>query len=136
MPARGARVYKELLFNNVSGLVSACFPVARGILGARKWKSLLREFFAGHRSRTPYFRQVPEEFLQFMQGREPAPGEPEFLPYLLHYEWVELALDTSDKQAAAGSYDAKGDLWEEIPLLTPVRMLLQYPYAVQRIGRR
>lgn len=136
VPAKRMRVYSELLFNNVSGLVSACFPVARSILGARKWKRLLREFFASHRSRTPYFRQVPEEFLQFMQGREAAPDEPEFLPYLLHYEWVELALDTSDKQADPASYAADGDLWSAIPVLNPVRMLLRYPYAVQRIGRR
>lgn len=134
--ARRMRVYNELLFNNLSGMVSACFPVARTVLGQRKWKALLREFFSDHRCTTPYFRQIPEEFLRFMQARTPAPGEPDFLPYLLHYEWVELALELSAKEPELDGVDVSGDLLATRPVLNPVHMLLAYPYAVHRIGKR
>ena len=135
VPARRMAVYNELLFNNVSSLVSPCFPVTRSILGARKWKALMREFFSSHRCRTPYFRQLPEEFLQFMQERESITGEPDFLNCLLHYEWVELSLDLSNKEPDARIIDVAGDLREGRPALTPVHMLLTYPYAVHRIGK-
>jgi uncharacterized protein len=136
VPARGMRVYNELVFNNLLSFVSACFPVARALLGIRKWKSLAREFLAQHRAHSPYFRQIPEEFLRFMAQRPPQPEEPDFLNWLLHYEWVELALDTSNRVASLDGIDAEGDLLERVPVLNPVHMLLAYPYAVQRISRR
>ncbi len=135
VPARRMTVYNNLLFNNVFSLVSPCFPVAQSILGAQKWKALMREFLSSHRCRTPYFRQLPEEFLQFMQERESITGEPDFLNYLLHYEWVELSLDLSNKEPDSRTIDAAGDLRQGRPALTPVHMLLAYPYAVHRVGK-
>ena len=136
VPARRMTVYNNLLFNNVLSLVSPCFPVAQSILGAQKWKALMREFLSSHRCRTPYFRQLPEEFLQFMQERESITGEPDFLNYLLHYEWVELALELSNKAFDARDLNVDGDLRDGRPVLTPVHMLLAYPYPVHRIGKR
>ena len=132
--ARNMQVYNDLLFKNVFNLVSSCFPVARTVLGKQKWQELVRAFFANHRCRTPYFRQIPEEFLQFMQARKPKHDEPHFLLYLLHYEWVELALDVTDKDVDAEQVDTHGDLRDQRPVLTPAHMLLTYPYAVHRIG--
>ena len=132
---RRMKVYNDLLFNNVSNLVSSCFPVARSILGERKWQQLVREFFATHRCRSPYVRQVPEEFLQYMQERDSGGREPDFLIYLLHYEWVELAVDISPKEADADAIDPAGDLCTGRPVLAPSHMLLSYPYPVHRIGK-
>jgi len=136
LPARATKVYSDLLFNNVFNAVSSCFPVARSIVGKRRWRQLVRDFFAVHRCRTPYFRQVPEEFLQFMQQRDAATGEPAFLIHLLHYEWVELAVDTSMKEPDLDSITSGGDLCAGQPVLTPAHMLLCYPYAVHRISKR
>ena len=135
-PVRGMKVYSDLLFNNVFNAVSSCFPVSRNILGKRRWRQLVREFFAVHRCRTPYLRQVPEEFLQFMQQRDVAAGEPDFLHHLLHYEWVELAVDTSVREPDFDSIDTGGDLCAGQPVLTPAHMLLCYPHPVHRISKR
>ncbi|UCH47860.1 MAG: putative DNA-binding domain-containing protein [Betaproteobacteria bacterium] len=134
--ARRMKVYNELLFNNVFNLISSCFPVARNILGKRKWQQLVREFFATHRCRSPYFRQLPEEFLQYMQERDSDGREPDFLIYLLHYEWVELAVDVSTKEVDLDAIDPAGELGTGRPVLAPSHMLLSYPYAVHRIGKR
>ena len=136
VPARRMKVYNDLLFNNVFKQISSCFPVARSILGQRKWRHLVREFFAVHRCRTPYFRQIPEEFLQFMQQRGMQADDPDFLNYLLHYEWVELSVDISNKEADMNAIDPAGDLFAMQPVLAPAHMLLSYPYAVHRIGKR
>ena len=71
-----------------------------------------------------------------MRERESVSREPDFLDYLLHYEWVELALRLSNKDSGASDIDADGDLRSGCPALTPVHMLLTYPYAVHRIGKR
>jgi hypothetical protein len=136
VPARRMKIYNELLFKNIFNVVSSCFPVACSILGKRKWRQLVREFFAAHRCRTPYFRQVPEEFMQFMQQRDPLAGEPDFLIYLLHYEWVELSVDISTREVDPDSVDPGGDLLAGCPVLAPAHMLLSYPYPVHRIGKR
>jgi hypothetical protein len=135
VPAARMEVYNELLFNNVFGQVSSCFPVARSILGEPQWRQMVRTFFATHRCRSPYFRQIPEEFLQFMQERNGSGREPDFLIYLLHYEWVELAVEISDKEPDGNAINPAGDLLSGRPVLAPAHMLLAYPYAVHRIGK-
>jgi hypothetical protein len=135
--ARRMRVYNELLYNNIESFLLACFPVLRKMLGSRKWTRLLRSYFAQHRSRTPYFRQIPEEFLQFLQNTwQPEDGYPDFLLELAHYEWVELALSVSNRDEQAPPCDPTGDLIDGRPLLNPVLANLAYRYPVHRIRPR
>jgi uncharacterized protein len=137
VPARRMRIYNALLFNNLEGFLLACFPVSRQVLGARRWRKLVRAFFASHRCRTPFFRQIPEEFVQWLRGvRTGHPDDPPFLPDLAHYEWVELALAVSPLEPDCTAIDRTGDLLTARPALNPVAMLLTYPYAVHRIGPR
>jgi uncharacterized protein len=137
VPARRMRIYNALVFNNLEGFLLACFPVSRQVLGPRRWRRLVRAFFASHRCRTPFFRQIPEEFVEWLRGvRAGHPGDPPFLPDLAHYEWVELALGVSPLEPDWTAVDRSGDLLTGRPALNPVAMLLTYPYAVHRIGPR
>jgi len=134
--ARRMKVYNELLYNNIEGFLLACFPVLRKVLGARKWAKLVRAFFSTHRSRTPYFRQIPDEFIQFLQNEwTPADGYPPYLLALAHYEWIELVLSVSNRSADR-AVDAAGDLLDGVPLLNPVLANLHYDWPVQRIAPR
>ncbi len=134
--ARRMKIYNELLVNNVEGFLLACFPVLRQVLGSRKWAKLVRAFFATHRSRTPYFRQIPDEFIQFLQN-EWAPPEayPPFTLALAHYEWIELVLSVSNRRLEH-AVDEAGDLLDGVPLLNPVLANLRYDWPVQRIAPR
>ena len=134
--ARRMKVYNELLFNNIEGFLLACFPVLRQVLGRRKWAKLVRAFFSTHRSRTPYFRQIPDEFIQFLQSEwTPPEGYPPFLLALAHYEWIELVLSVSNRSSDR-AIDAAGNLMEGVPLLNPVLANLHYDWPVQRIAPR
>jgi len=134
--ARRMNVYNAILFNNVESFLLACFPVLRQVLGARKWTRLVRAFFSTHRSRTPYFRQIPDEFVQFLQNEwTPPQGYPPFTLALAHYEWIELALSVSNRSIACG-VDAQGDLLDGVPVLNPVLANLRYDWPVQRIAPR
>lgn len=134
VPARRMNVYNELMFNNVRGFLDACFPVARSLLGEARWRRIARRFFSEHRCTTPLFRQIPEEFVRWMHTRPPSAPVPDHLPHLLHYEWVELALDVMPKDTRVAGVDEAGDLLSGRPVLNPVSLLLEYPYAVHKIG--
>ena len=137
VPARRMKVYNSLLFNNVESFLLSCFPVCRRILGKRRWDRLARAFFRDHVSHTPYFRQIPEEFLSYLQTEwEPAEDMPAFLPELAHYEWIELELDTSNRDAHLPAHDPDGDLLTGRPLLNPVLRVLAYRWPVHRLSPR
>jgi hypothetical protein len=134
--ARRMKIYNELLYNNIEGFLLACFPVLRQVLGVRKWAKLVRAFFSTHRSHTPYFRQIPDEFVQFLQNEwAPPAGYPPFILALAHYEWIELVLSVSNRNADR-AVDAGGDLLDGVPLLNPVLANLRYDWPVHRIAPR
>ena len=45
LETRRLKVYRDLLFNTVYGGVSNAFPILRSILGARRWRALVKKFF-------------------------------------------------------------------------------------------
>lgn len=124
-------IYREIVFNNLFGSVSACFPVCKHILGARAWRKLVRAFFANHQASTPIFREIPQQFLQFINTRVDLPI---YFHSLAHYEWVELAV--ASQQTAPITLSEQIDLLNQKPILAPAHMLLSYDYAVQAISKR
>lgn len=133
VPARRAQAYRELLFNNVCGVVDACFPVCRELLGQRRWGRLQRTFFAAWRSQSPLFCELPREFLRWLnEGVLPVPL-PRWLRELAHYEWAELAVDIMQVDPLP-PHSVDGDLLTGRPLVAPAHMLLTYQWPVHRIG--
>jgi hypothetical protein len=134
--ARRMKIYNELLYTNVERFLLGCFPVLRQVLGTRKWAQLARAFFSMHRSHTPYFRQIPDEFVQFLQNEwTPPDGYPPCLLALAHYEWIELVLSVSNRRVDR-RVDAAGDLLDGVPVLNPVLANLRYDWPVHRIAPR
>lgn len=134
--ARRINVYADLVFAKLRESVNACFPVSREVLGVRRWNRILRDFLAQHACATPLFRQIPEEFLHWLDS-SPNADMPPWLPSLAHYEWVELAVAVSDTpDIAPARIDPEGDLLLGRPVLAAVMMVLSYPYAVHRISKR
>jgi uncharacterized protein len=136
---RGMRVYREIVFNNIESSLAACFPVCKATLGKRLWQKLIRGFFVHHQSHSPLFRQIPEEFLDYLQQMhqfKDMPPLPGFLLDLAHYEWIELAVSSADVKNNWSAIDAEGDLMSGQPVLTAAMALLSYAYPVQRISPR
>jgi uncharacterized protein len=124
-------VYREIVFNNIFGSVSACFPVCKSVLGTRAWRKLVRDFFAHHQAQTPIFREIPQQFLEFLKT---VGNLPEYFQALAHYEWVELAVASQLTETIKLS--KKTDFLNENPVLAPANKLLQYDYAVHKISAR
>ena len=132
---RRMAVYRELFYNNVEGFLANGFPVLRSILDDTRWHALVRDFFARHRARSPLFRDIPREFLAWLEQSEAR--QPDGLPFLrelAHYEWVELALSVSTDEPDPESIDSAGDLLAGRPVVSPLAWPLGYRFPVHRIG--
>lgn len=105
VPAGRLQVYRELLFNNVSGFVEATFPVARALLPETLWSRLCTSFFADHGCHSPIFSDISLHFREYVDSLDwPELHAFPWLRELLHLEWMELAADTAevDNPAAQG----------------------------------
>ena len=109
-------IYRELFFNNLLSLLSSTFPVLAKLHDKKKWHGMIREFMARHESRTPYFLEIPQEFLAFLETEYQAGADDfPFLNELAHYEWVELALSVSEEANDLSGIDVDGDLLDNTP---------------------
>jgi len=124
-------VYREIVFNNIFGSVSTCFPVFRQIMGKSHWLKLIKEFFATHQARTPFFREIPQEFLKFLANKESIPI---YFQQLAHYEWVELAINM--QVVITPQLSPYTDVISEIPVLAPAHQLLVYDFPVHKISKK
>lgn len=131
---RRLAIYRELFFNNLLKLVGSTFPVLRKLHREDRWNALVREFMIEHRAHTPYFLEIPREFLEYLEARGLREGDFPFLLELAHYEWVELALSVSDLEDDARSIDARGDVLEGVPVKSVLAWPLSYRYPVHRIS--
>jgi len=132
---RRMAIYRNLFFNNVSGLLAKTFPVLNKILGEDAWRSLMRDFFSRHESHTPLFLEVPREFLNYVEEeRGDVEGDPPFLLELAHYEWIELAVSIDERDADLTRVNADGDLLAGIPVLSPLYRSLTYAYPVHQLS--
>lgn len=132
---RRLRIYRELFFNNVEGVLAGNFPVIRRIFGDERWPALVRAFYREHPSHTPLFTELAREFLRYLDTRaERGDGDPPWLRELAHYEWVELALQISEARADDIAHDRDGDLLAGCPVLSPLAWPLAYAWPVHRLG--
>jgi len=126
-------IYSELIFNNVSSLLTDFFPVIKSILSEDQWQEMVRNFFISHQSQTPYFMEISGEFVQYLSQSQLIGALPDFLPELAHYEWVELALYTMDEDLPEQAIAA--DLIGKVPLsLCDLAQPLHYSYPVHQIS--
>ena len=126
-------IYRELFFNNLYKLLGSTFPVLKKLYGADGWRRLVRAFMVRHQASTPYFLEIPKEFIDFLQNEyEAEASDPAFLVELAHYEWAELALSVAGDELPA-DVDPEGDLLDGVPVKSPLAWSLSYRFPVHRI---
>ncbi len=132
---RRMTIYRDLFFNNLVKLLAGTFPVLSDIMGDEHWRVLIRKYYSTHRSQTPYFLEIPKDFLDYLQDEHQAPNDdPPFMNELAHYEWVELALQIDTTEFDLSGIDPDGDLMAGHPVLSPLTWVLAYDYQVHQIS--
>lgn len=134
--ARRMAIYNELFFNNVEDFISNTYPVLKEITPEDEWDKMMRDYFSNHLSHTPLFPEMPREFLKYLENERDNPNDPDFINELAHYEWIELALMTSDldEDIDWNQIDVDGVLLNNQPVMSPLAWLLTYQYPVQQIS--
>lgn len=138
VPKARMAVYEDIVFNNLFESVSACFPVARTVLGKRKWLKLIQNFMRSYSADSPLFRKIPEQLVQFVNNADPELQVllPPYIFSLCHYEWIELLVASMPDATDLKDIQPDGDLGEFKPAFTPTMQLLNYDYAVHKISPR
>lgn len=132
---RRMAIYRDLFFNNLKSLLSNMFPVLKKLHSPEAWSNMIRQFMVVHRAKTPYFLQLPQEFLAFLQdGYEMAETDFPFLLELAHYEYAELALSVSEAENDFCGVDVDADLLANIPVKSELAWTFAYEYPVHRIS--
>ncbi|WAK01029.1 HvfC family RiPP maturation protein [Methylobacter sp. YRD-M1] len=127
-------VYADLLYNKFDESLTACFPVIHRILPPDDWRALLLDFIAEHRCLSPYYRQIPDEFVQYLQQERDRADDLPFLAELAHFEWIELKLSIAESESITSKPLTSEQLLAGIPVFAPVMQLLHYQWPVQNIG--
>jgi hypothetical protein len=131
---RRMKIYTELFFNNISDLLANGFPIIKSLFSEAHWNQIIRHFMVEHQCSTPYFLELGQEFIAWLEGQMPKGELPLFLYELAHYEWVEVGLDIEEAQPDWGNIDTNGNLLDAVPALSPVAWSLGYSYPVHQIG--
>lgn len=129
---RRLKVYSDLVYNNLDGLLAGNFPVIRKTLADAGWRALVRGFLARHHSQTPLFTELGREFIGFLESEAGTDPARPWLAELAHYEWAELGLQLLD--ASLPPHDPTGELLDGVPVLSPLAWPLAYRWPVNRIG--
>ncbi|WP_414040787.1 DUF2063 domain-containing protein [Acidithiobacillus sp. M4-SHS-6] len=133
---KAAGLYRELLVGNFDAALRACFPLWIRCLGESAYLRWRDAFIAEHRCRSPFFRQIPDEFMAYLSQHQDQLRQT--LPYALelaHLEWLELALgvaETEERPEDTENSEAQ-DPWTGALQLNPVHALVQYAYPVQQL---
>lgn len=131
---RRMKIYRDLIYNNIESFLTSGFPILHNIVEDGYWHDMVRDFVSHHQSHTPYFLEISQEFLRYLQEeREAHSDDPAFMLELAHYEWVELALDVSTAEIPEASVQV-GDLLSSVIAVSPLAWQLSYQYPVHRIG--
>jgi hypothetical protein len=134
---RRLAIYRDLIFNNIESFLSGGFPIIRSIFSDELWQQLVRDFIRTHKSDSPFFLEISQEFLLYLQEErqhcEASKTDPSFIVELAHYEWVELALDVATEVLPSIEGNVQ-DLLAELPLVSPLAWCLSYQYPVHKLG--
>ncbi len=132
---RRMQIYRELFYNNIEGFISNSFPIVRKLYTDKDWHQMVRDFFHRHQSHTPYFLEISEEFLAYLDDeRERLDIDPPFLLELARYEWAELALYVAEEVIPKDNLPANASLLDHVPMLSPLAWSFIFSYPVHKIG--
>ena len=135
VPADRIAVYERLFYNSIESFVSGTFPVLHSLLPTERWAGLVTAFIAQHQCRSPYFLEIGQEFMAWLQqGYLAEPGDPPFMLELAHYEWVELALDTAVEELPAKAEQGSELTSNSLICASPLAWPLAYHWPVNLIG--
>lgn len=132
--SRRMRVYVELFFSNIEQLLSNGFPVIRRLLDDEEWHTLVRDFMARHRCRTPLFPAIGRELSDFLSRHDAALAGRPFLAELARYEHLEVEAGLAPDADAGPRLHTDADLLDQVLQPAPSVRMAEFCFPVHRIS--
>lgn len=129
---RRMAIYRDLFINSISGLLAGSFPVIKSLYDEQSWQNLVRQFFQTENNKTPYFPEIPREFVTWLKHHKVDNSKP-FLYELAHYEWLELHLEKHTTEISKNSQLDPNELLMLKPQVSPLVKVQAYQYPVHQI---
>jgi uncharacterized protein len=134
-PARW-RAYRRMVRSRFAETIEHGFERLKGVVGADRFGALLGRFLAEAPPRSPYLRDIPGEFLRFIEKNWSVLSASLTLPVyaldLARYEWAELetayAFEEVDPLEVAPLH------MQRVAVLSPAHRLLELDFPVHRLG--
>ena len=95
---------------------------------------MIKTFIKDHHCHSPLYREIPDEFIDFLMNKQSQLIVPGFIIELAHFEWMELILETEKSSSSTDFIPVQGTLLSCTPVLNPVLHILHYHYPVQNIS--
>lgn len=112
-------VYAELVRTNLASFLNRCFSATKTFVDDATWQDLQAVFLQQGEPQSPYFRDIPGQFLHFLQSQKRLP---ETFLTMMDFEHHQLLAEIAPLQKIANG-------WHESSLLRPAKsaFLLHYP---------
>jgi hypothetical protein len=130
------QAYRRMARARFYQTIDHAFERLIGAIGAERFRKLVDKFLAEDPPRSPYLRDLPGEFLRFVERRTALFDEPPALPPyaldLMRYEWAELDVAYAHEEVRPD--DVVPLDMERSAVLSPAHRLLDLEYPVHTMG--
>lgn len=124
-------IYKRLFFNNLASFCAKSFKSFRPFVEEDEWNSLIRGFMREHSCTSPYFKDIPLAFVEYLESSNLKRDEYPFMREMCHLDAMRLQLRLAPDAQSCENLDIEVHT-THILRSTTVR-LLSYEWPVQKI---
>ncbi len=122
LPQECLNVYIRLIRNNIHSFIDRCYTETLQYFDSEEWGRLKEGFVRDARAQTPYFQEIPGEFLQYCQS---LPLSDDLLA-LMDFEHTQLLAETTHTD----SQEVHTDSDDLAYTLSPAAFVRRYQYDV------
>ena len=133
LPESRLAVYRHAVYANIERFMRDNFPRVAEAFTPEGWGQLVRDYLVRHRSDTPLFVELLQEFLDYLANERDGSGDPTWLQELAHFDWLENAI-VSDERVAPPRQIEPWDLLDSPLVVNPVHEIVQYRFPVHAIS--
>jgi len=119
-------IYRHLVFDNIHAVICAAMPLTEKHYGEDKFKELVQNFVYNIKIQSPYYRDIPKEFLSFISFKG-------ILNDLSHDELTEFDMAFWSDATNIPTHNSDAQLLDAKLYLNPVISLNKYDYPIHKV---
>ena len=122
LPQERLNVYIRLIRNNIHSFIDRCYTETLQYFDSEEWGRLKEGFVRDARAQTPYFQEIPGEFLQYCQSLPLSDG----ILALMDFEYTQLLAEVAQISDIPNIYYSNDIKYT----LSPAAFIRRYRYDV------